>query len=89
MFVLETVRGYKINLEFEVFQTNDPPPVTPNRDLDSAIEKLLLSDAIEKFELSEGQFLSSFFLTPKSDGTLRFILNLKKFNEFVKKSRLK
>ena len=39
--------------------------------------------AIEYSESSEGQFISKFFLTPKSDGNYRFILNLQEFNKFV------
>lgn len=47
------------------------------------IKKLLLSGAITKCEDVPGQFISNIFLIPKSDGSYRFILNLKKLNKFV------
>lgn len=39
--------------------------------------------AISKCKPCEGQFLSSFFVIPKSNGKLRFILNLKNLNKFI------
>lgn len=77
-FVLNTIQGYKINLEREVFQDRLPRKIEPNKDLDLALQKLILKEAVEKCKHSQKQFLSFFFLTPKSDGSLRFILNLKK-----------
>lgn len=72
-----------------MFQYRAPRDVEPNKDLDLAINKLSLSGANEKCSHLEGQFLSSIFLTPKADGSLRFILNLKEFNIFVKKEHFK
>lgn len=48
-----------------------------------AISQLLSSGAIIKCNDIPGQFLSKIFLTPKSDGTFRFILNLKELNKFI------
>lgn len=47
------------------------------------IEELLKKGAVEECESCQGEFISPIFLTPKPDGTSRFILNLKKLNEFI------
>lgn len=47
------------------------------------INELLRKGAIEECRECKGQFLSSYFLVPKPDGTNRFIFNLKKLNEFI------
>ena len=57
--------------------------------MDRAIGKLIISGAIEKCCFTEGQFISSYFLVLKPDGSHRFILNLKKLNDFVKKEHFK
>lgn len=49
-----------------------------------AITKLLQKgSAIRECQPCENQFISSYFLTPKPDGSFRFILNLKKLNKFI------
>lgn len=45
--------------------------------------------AIVTCEPAENQFLSPFFLVPKPNGSKRFILNLKKLNQFVNTSHFK
>lgn len=44
---------------------------------------MLQLGAIEECSPKDNQFLSSIFLHPKTDGTWRFILNLKKLNNYV------
>lgn len=53
------------------------------------IQKLLAMGAIEKCRPLENQFLSSYFLVPKPNGSNRFILNLKLLNQFIKTSHFK
>lgn len=54
-----------------------------------AVQKLLDKGAIEECSWEQGQFLSSYFLIPKKDGSDRFILNLKLLNEFITPSHFK
>lgn len=53
------------------------------------IKKLLEKGVIQTVTPSADQFLSNIFLVPKPDGTQRFILNLKKLNEFINAEHFK
>ena len=44
---------------------------------------MLAIGAIRECSFSQDRFYSSYFLVPKSDGGQRFVLNLKKLNQFV------
>lgn len=52
-------------------------------DFQNHITELVKLGAVVKCSLRKNQYVSPIFLTPKSNGSKRFILNLKKFNEFV------
>lgn len=63
-----------------------PEPVLSSSDsVDTAEElnRLLRKGAIRRAEFSIDQFLSPYFLIDKSSGGKRFILNLKKLNEYI------
>lgn len=45
--------------------------------------------AISKCKFSKGQFVSSYFLRPKADGSARFILNLKSLNKYFQPPHFK
>lgn len=49
----------------------------------TSINHLLDISAISKVESCSGQFVSPIFVVPKQDGSGRFIINLKKLNEFI------
>ena len=53
------------------------------------INNLLNKGAIARCEPCEGQFLSSYFLRPKNDGSNRFILNLTELNFFMESPHFK
>uniref|UniRef100_A0ABD2XMW6 Reverse transcriptase domain-containing protein n=1 Tax=Trichogramma kaykai TaxID=54128 RepID=A0ABD2XMW6_9HYME len=54
-----------------------------------AVKELIKKGAIVESKKIKNQYLSSYFLVPKPDGSNRFILNLKKLNYFVKKQHFK
>ena len=47
------------------------------------IQSLLLKGVLKESHSEPGEFVSSLFLRPKSDGSFSMILNLKQFNESV------
>lgn len=51
--------------------------------MQAASEDLLDLGAIVMCEPCSEQFLSSYFLVLKSNGTMRFVLNLKQFNKYI------
>ena len=82
--ILETVQGAKI-LFFTIPPStvkNNPKFTQPETDaIDNEISKLL-QKGVEKPYHEEGEFIS-IFVTPKSDGGYRLILNLKSLNEDI------
>lgn len=86
-YILESISGYKIpfikkpkatfNLYQKLFSIKE------NRMLSLTVKEFLSSGAISKCKYKKGQFLSPYFLIKKPNGSMRFILNLKKLNEFV------
>ena len=52
--------------------------------IDTEIENLLKNNALVEVDEVAGQFLSPIFLRSKKNGEYRMILNLKKFNKYVK-----
>lgn len=53
------------------------------------IRRLLAKGAIKPCSPKKGQFISSYFLVPKSDGTKRFVLNLKRLNNHIRCNHFK
>ena len=84
--ILETVQGAKI-----LFCTippstvkNNPNFTQPETDaIDNEISKLLQKGVVKPPYHEEGEFISPIFVTPKSDGGYRLILNVKSLNEYI------
>ena len=51
--------------------------------IESEVEKLLSKGVIEPAQHEQEEILSNIFIRPKTDGTYRLILSLKKFNKHV------
>lgn len=92
-FVLQCIKGYKISFKGKVFQTRVPEKKFSNpQELEACkieINKLLKKGAIRPCRPEPGQFISSYFLAPKRNGTYRFIFNLRKLNEFIETRHFK
>jgi hypothetical protein len=90
---LEWVEGYKITFSHPVVQVKEPvEPGYSDKDrahFDEAINNLLSIGAISECVPCEGQFVSSIFLTPKPNGKMRLILNLKNLNKFIDTTHFK
>lgn len=57
--------------------------------MQQAITELCKVGAIKKCKPCSEQFLSAYFLVPKSNGKARFVLNLKPLNKFIKTDHFK
>lgn len=86
-FVLRCIKGYRIPFAQPVCQFYDyrepSRSVTELHLLIQAIDQLLRKGVIVKCTPVQGQYLSSYFLVPKSNGEHRFILNLKGLNQYI------
>lgn len=69
------IEGYVIPLDKQV---------TEFTEISEQINLLLKKGAINRYETSEGEFISPIFLRPKPDGSNRLILNLKSLNENIR-----
>lgn len=85
--ILQWVRGYKIPFTHPVKQTwaHQEPQLSERefKDHSNAILQLLNKGAVSRCVPCKGQFLSTYFLVEKPNKDKRFILNLKKLNEFI------
>ena len=90
---METILGEKIELIDQVPQQAGYQVNSINKEhvpeIENEIQKLLSKGVIVDSHHEEGGYISPIFSVPKSDGSIRLILNLKKFNEFVKFTHFK
>lgn len=91
--MLDAIAGYKLRFESQPVQTVTPQVSHSSPKefvrMANAIQALLRKGAIEQCTPLPDQFLSPYFLAQKSDGSDRFILNLKELNEFLTKDHFK
>jgi len=86
-FVLNAISGYFIPFREIPRQFCEPVQLefseSQNRQIDICISKLINIGAVIEVQPTSPQFISKIFAVPKSDGSYRLILNLKKINEFI------
>lgn len=86
-FILSCISGYKIPLKEGVFdlksRSYDQSSQKEPQSVQECLNTLLNKNAIRECLEHKDQILSPYFLVKKPNGSDRFILNLKGFNEFV------
>ncbi|XP_066589319.1 uncharacterized protein [Prorops nasuta] len=85
--ILSYIEGYKLNfvkppIGYENFLEPKRSELE-SEEIKTAITSLIDKGVIIQCNFCEGQFLSSYFVVPKASGGKRFILNLKKLNNFM------
>jgi len=83
--ILDIVKGCKFDFVENPDKIDQRETFTNIKEaaIDNEIDKLAQIGVIEKANHCEGEFISTIFLRPKSDGTHRMILNLKNFNKSI------
>ena len=90
-FILDMITGLKIDF-FEKPNGCDRPNIMNKNEeelIEEEISKLIGMKVISESIHEPGEIISPIFTRPKSDGSLRIILNLKKMNESVEKEHFK
>ena len=87
IWVLQAVKGYKIEFVSEPFQVNKPHgivfPEEEKNVIDLEVQKMLQKGAIRRASFNPRQFVSNLSIIPKKSGDLRPVINLKPLNGFV------
>ena len=90
--VLKTITGMPINIKHDLPQSlvmSLPLGKTESEFIDKEIDSLLKKRVIVRSGQETGEFISPIFVTSKSDGGFRLILNFKKLNEHVDYQKFK
>ena len=91
--ILATISGESVELIDNVPHQKSYPINSINKEhviqVENEIQKLLYKGVIVNSYHEQGEYISPIFSVPKSDGSIRLILNLKQFNEFVKFTHFK
>ena len=94
-FILNMVSGSEIPIENACTESLEQSvrknPISKDEFpmIDQEIERLIKMKVIEKSNYEAGEIISPIFGVPKSDGSVRIILNLKQFNEIVEYEHFK
>ncbi|XP_059615632.1 uncharacterized protein LOC132261098 [Phlebotomus argentipes] len=85
--ILSWLKGYEIPFNNHVIQDNPPSEDDSSASelakIKDLVEQLISKGAVEECYPEKNHFISKIFLIPKPDGSNRFIINLKRLNEFI------
>ncbi|OXA40675.1 putative enzymatic polyprotein [Folsomia candida] len=90
--VLSIIKGHKLSFKTiprPTFLSNKEVSIQEGKNIDTSICELMQLGAIERCNSDSDQFVSPIFLVPKPDGSKRFIINLKRLNEYLQYSKFK
>ena len=85
-WVLQVVRGYKLELTSTPTQSSQPLTVVTKANqslVGEEVQKLLDKGAIKMTSPCPTQYVSRIFVVPKKDGSFRPVINLKPLNRFI------
>lgn len=92
-WILQQIVGITIPLSYSPYQGVEPRPISWGQKekqlMQEAIGSLSDKNVIECCNEEPGQFVSNVFMVPKSNGKVRIILDLSRFNEAVEKFHFK
>ena len=90
-WVLEVVRGYKLELSSTPIQDAPPRVIEAKRThlISEEVQKLLAKGAIKVVSPCHNQFLNRIFVVPKKDGSQRPVINLRPLNQFMRSIHFK
>lgn len=86
-WVIDAISGYCIDFDAQPFQTRVPNEIPFSKEQRQIVEDeviaLLKKGAVIPSSHEKGEFISTIFIVPKSNGKFRPVINLKYLNEFV------
>ena len=93
-WILNTISAYQLEVTERPWQAFVPKSIKfssqetelINLEIQNVLDKSIIETVPSK---DEDEFYSNIFIRPKKDGSVRVILNLKKFNEFTEKIHFK
>lgn len=92
-WIISAIQGIEIPLIEFPYQHEEPRPIKFSKEeslcMQEAVDSSKDKNVIELSKEEEMQFVSNIFMVPKSNGKVRIILDLSKFNDFVEKQHFK
>ena len=92
-WVLQAIRGYKLELVQPPWQRNQMPAIRYSLEegemISTEVRELLAKGAVIETPLAQDGFVSQIFLVEKKEGGQRPVINLKALNTFVKHKHFK